>query len=240
MPSFLSFFRKDATAGDTHVTTAIGNEKDKKKKKPKAQSFSTTIGQNTKLPVTKPDAAAMAEQTLGKSGARHSKSDMALLQTIHDHACALGASCPTDGIDPDAAAATYAKGDTTFSIPVTVMKADPDQQLIFGWASVVEQDGKIIVDKQGDMISPEELEKAAYDFTLYDRRHGDMHELVGTGRMVESMVFTKDKQAALGIDLKKVGWWVGFKVDDPRVWAGYKRGERPEFSIGGVGQRVES
>jgi hypothetical protein len=30
-----------------------------------------------------------------------------------------------------------------------------------------------------------------------------------------------------------VGWWTGFKVDSPALWAAHKRGERPEFSIGG-------
>jgi hypothetical protein len=51
------------------------------------------------------------------------------------------------------------------------------------------------------------------------------------------MVFTKDKQAALGIDLGLVGWWVGFKVNDEGTRAAIKRGDLPEFSIGGSGRR---
>ena len=127
----------------------------------------------------------------------------------------------------------------SWSIPFTVAKADPDQRLIFGWASVVEQDGQLVIDKQGDIILPEDLEKAAYDFVLYARKHGEMHDRIGTGQLVESMVFTREKQAALGVDLKKVGWWVGFKVNDDKTWAAHKRGELPEFSIGGSGRRVE-
>lgn len=126
-----------------------------------------------------------------------------------------------------------------WSIPFKITKADPDQQLIFGWASVVEKEGHLVIDKQGDIILPEDLEKAAYDFVLYARQHGDMHKNIGTGRLVESMVFTKEKQAALGIDLKKVGWFVGFRVDDPEVWQANKRGDLPEFSIGGSGKRIE-
>ena len=126
-----------------------------------------------------------------------------------------------------------------WSIPFTIAKADADQQLIFGWASIVEKDGALIIDKQGDAILPVDLEKAAYDFVLTARNHGDMHDTIGTGRLVESMVFTKDKQAALGIDLGKVGWWTGFKVDSPEVWAAHKRGDRPDFSIGGSGVREE-
>ena len=126
-----------------------------------------------------------------------------------------------------------------WSIPFTVAKADVDQQLIFGWASVVEKDGQLVIDKQGDAITPADLEAAAYDFVLHARQHGDMHKAASTGRMVESMVFTKQKQQALGIDLGKVGWWAGFKIDAPEVWAAHKRGERPEFSIGGTGRRTE-
>ena len=126
------------------------------------------------------------------------------------------------------------------SIPFTIAKADADQQLIFGWASVVEEGGRLIVDKQGDAILPEDLEKAAYDFVLYARQHGEMHKTLGTGRLVESMVFTTEKQAALGIDLGKVGWWVGFKGDNAGTWAAHKRGALPEFSIGGSARRVEA
>ena len=51
------------------------------------------------------------------------------------------------------------------------------------------------------------------------------------------MVFTRQKQEALGIDLGKVGWFVGFKVDDADVWAKIKSGERPMFSIAGKAKR---
>lgn len=121
---------------------------------------------------------------------------------------------------------------------VKVSKADPDQMKIWGWASVVEIDGKQVVDKQGDVIYPEDLQKAAHDYVLYSRQMGDMHERVGTGRLVESVVFTADLQKALGIDLKKVGWFVGFKVDDADLWKNIKGGKMPEFSIGGKASRV--
>lgn len=120
-----------------------------------------------------------------------------------------------------------------WSVPFKVAKADEEQRLIFGWASVVEISGQEVVDRQGDIISPEELESAAYDFVLSSRAHGHMHDVTGTGQLVESMVFTKEKQAALGIDIGKVAWWVGFYVESDDVWDALKRGELPEFSIGG-------
>ena len=135
--------------------------------------------------------------------------------------------------------AVKAAGNDNWTVPFAVMKMDPDQCLIFGWASVIERDGIAIIDKQGDIIPAEELEKAAYDFVLYSREHDDLHNGGPTGRCVESMVFTIDKQQALGVDLGKVGWWVGFKVDDPALWEAHKRGERPEFSIGGSAYRQQ-
>ncbi|HZT90295.1 MAG TPA: XkdF-like putative serine protease domain-containing protein [Stellaceae bacterium] len=138
------------------------------------------------------------------------------------------------------------KRDAGWRLPFEVRKAEPEQQLIFGWASVVTKNGELVVDKQQDVIEPAELEKAAYEFVLYSRAQGDMHEKVGVGRMIESMVFTKEKQDALGIVVKDEagrqieGWWIGFKVDDPGVWAAHKQGERPEFSIGGMAVSQEA
>lgn len=116
-----------------------------------------------------------------------------------------------------------------------VKKVAEEQRQIFGWASVVTKDGSVIFDKQGHAIPPEELEAAAYEYVLTFRDQGHMHDQLGVGRMIESFVFTKQKQEALGIDLGLEGWWVGFKVDSDQVWESHKRGELPEFSIGGHG-----
>jgi len=118
-----------------------------------------------------------------------------------------------------------------------VIKADKAKQLVFGWASIVEQGGKSVVDKQGDVISEDEMEKMAYKFTLTSRTAGEMHEKVGVGKLVESIAFTKEKQKALGIDLGKVGWWLGFKVTDNNVWNKIEKGEYKSFSIHGKGVR---
>jgi len=130
-------------------------------------------------------------------------------------------------------------GSKAWSIPLDIKKAEPDKQLIFGWASVVEKDGVAIIDKQGDVIAVDDLENAAYVYVMESRTHGDMHNATYMAKMVESMVFTKEKQEALGIDLGQVGWWVGFKVDNPELWDAHKRGERPEFSIGGAAVPVD-
>lgn len=128
--------------------------------------------------------------------------------------------------------------DGSFEFTVDVKKVVPDQQMIFGWLSVASANGIEIIDKQGDIIPIVELEKAAYEFVLYSRTHGEMHSKIGTGRLVESMVFTPEKAVA-GIMAKNekgeaiMGWWGGFRVDDPGTWARHKSGALPEFSIGG-------
>lgn len=120
-----------------------------------------------------------------------------------------------------------------WTLPLDIRKADPDQQLVFGWASVIEKNGVIVTDKQGDQILSSAMEPAAYDFVLNSRDMGDMHEATGRGRLVESMMFTLEKQQTLGIDLGMVGWWTGFFVECPDLWKAYRAGHRPEFSIGG-------
>lgn len=119
-----------------------------------------------------------------------------------------------------------------------IAKVDEDQRLVFGWASVVEaEDGSPLEDLQGDVISTDEIEKAAYRFVLDSRKAGEMHERTeGIGRLVESFVLTAEKADALGIS-KRSGWWVGFKIDDDETWAKVKKGDFRMFSIGGKARR---
>lgn len=125
-----------------------------------------------------------------------------------------------------------------------IKKLDEDRKLVFGWLSVaVDKSGNVVVDSQDDIIPEHELENAAYEFVLYSRRGDEMHAKKGVSRLVESMVFTREKQAALGIPegvLPMCGWWVGFKVDDAEVWAKVKAGEYRAFSFGGRAVPVEA
>jgi hypothetical protein len=128
---------------------------------------------------------------------------------------------------------------------VNVAKIAPEKQLVFGWLSVaVDNDGELVEDLHEDAIPPEELEGAAYEFVLIHRNAGEMHERTqGVGRLVESFCTTPEKLKAMGIPqgtLPDCGWWVGFKVDDPDVWAKIKSGEYAAFSIGGTAMREEA
>jgi hypothetical protein len=123
----------------------------------------------------------------------------------------------------------------------TIVKYDEDKKLVFGWASIIKDTyGKVLLDRQDDFIdSEEELEKAAYDYVLRSRDGGEMHIRKGVSTMVESIVLSEEKQSALGIPagIVPIGWWVGFKVNDSRVWQEVKKGGYIGFSVHGTGKR---
>lgn len=130
---------------------------------------------------------------------------------------------------------------TSGSRTFRIMKSDDEKRLVFGWANIaVRVGGEIIQDFQDDVIDIEELEQAAYNFTAEFGTAGEMHRRGGIGRLVESIVFTKEKSAALGIppNILPEGWWVGFRIDDDEVWEKIKNGTYSMFSIEGTAERV--
>lgn len=123
-----------------------------------------------------------------------------------------------------------------------IQKSEDDKMLAFGWANVaISASGEQLQDYHDDLIDTNELEQAAYAFVELYREGGEMHERGGCAVLVESMVFTKEKQNAIGIPEGTLpeGWWIGFKVTDPDVWDKVKSGEYPMFSIEGEAVREE-
>lgn len=124
-----------------------------------------------------------------------------------------------------------------------IMKSDDEKRLVFGWANVsVRADGELIKDWQDDIVEPDVLENAAYQFAELYREGGEMHERGGTAVMIESMVFTEEKMQAMGIPpgTLPVGWWIGFRILDDDVWEKVKVGTYSMFSIEGEAERVET
>ncbi len=126
----------------------------------------------------------------------------------------------------------------TFSI----LKSEDDKRLVFGWASVaLTVDGEALEDRQSDMIDPEDLEEAAYDYVLNFRDTGEEHipSMRKRGKLVESCVLTREKQRAMGIPegIVPVGWWIGFHIDDDDAWQRVKNGTYQMFSIEGKANR---
>ncbi len=126
----------------------------------------------------------------------------------------------------------------SWEIRARVAKVDAEQRLAFGWASVaVDAAGRPVIDHQGDLIPVEELERAAYDYVIRSRDASEMHGRRGVATLVESVVLTPEKYAALGLPIGPLGWWVGFRVTDDAVWQRVKAGDFREFSIGGSATR---
>jgi hypothetical protein len=121
-------------------------------------------------------------------------------------------------------------------------KARESEQLVSGWASVsVNANGSVPLDWQDDIIAPETLEKAAINFMMDYRESGVMHEGDSVGTVVESIVFTKEKQEAIGIPegTVPIGWFITVKVHDTSVFAKVKDGTYKMFSIQGKCRRVK-
>lgn len=128
------------------------------------------------------------------------------------------------------------------SVGFDVYKAREDAMLVSGWANVaIDKNGEAPLDWQDDVIAPETLEKAAVNFMLEYRGSGEMHRGDSKGTVVESIVLTKEKQAAIGIPEGTVpeGWFITVKVHDPDVFAKVKDGTYRMFSIQGTAKRVK-
>lgn len=123
---------------------------------------------------------------------------------------------------------------------IQIAKANDDQNLVFGWANVaLKADGNIPLDWQGDVIPPQVLESAAYQFVLKYRETGERHMGDCVGYLVESMMFTKEKMQTLGIPEGTLpeAWWIGFYIPDDDVYAKVKSGQYRMFSIEGRAMR---
>lgn len=122
-----------------------------------------------------------------------------------------------------------------------IVKSDNESQTVFGWAYVTHnRNGELNIDKSGDFVETvDEIEKTAYDFVLKSRKGDADHTNVHASDLVESIVFTPDKIAKLGLPAGSLplGWWVGFKVNDAATWDRVKKGELKAFSVHGKGTR---
>lgn len=123
-----------------------------------------------------------------------------------------------------------------------ITKAKEDECLVSGWANVaINADGSLPLDWQDDVIKPDVLEKAAINFMVDCRESGVMHKGEAQGVVVESIVFTKEKQQAIGIPEGCVpeGWFITVKVTNEEVFKAVKEGTYKMFSIQGNAKRVK-
>jgi cation transport regulator ChaB len=128
---------------------------------------------------------------------------------------------------------------TKANIEGKILKADDEQRMVYGWASVVTEKGEPVVDRQGDVIEPETLVKAVNNFMEHIRVGKAMHTGEQVGVVVHSFPVTKELGDALGIHSDREGWIVAYKVYDDAVWNMVKSGELAAFSIGGRAMKEE-
>ena len=143
--------------------------------------------------------------------------------------------------DAEAAAFRQANGvvkrgkPVEFTKKVPIEKVDEELRIVWGWAYVCEEHGETVVDHSLQIVDAAEVQKAAHGFVQNSRTGGVMHA-GEAGHIVDSLFFSKELQEALGCDLGKVGWFIGFHVDDDEAWNLVKRGVLRMFSIGGFSE----
>jgi len=120
-----------------------------------------------------------------------------------------------------------------------ILKTDDEQRLVYGWASVITEDGTPLVDRQGDVIEADTMVKAVNKFMEHIRVGKMMHKGDQVGQVVHSMPLTNEIGEALGVSSSREGWIVALKVFDDEVWSLVKSGQLTAFSIGGKAKRKE-
>ncbi len=121
-----------------------------------------------------------------------------------------------------------------------ILKIDPEQRIAYGWASVVTENGAPVIDRQGDIIDPQELSRAASQFMRKSRSAKQMHAGPPVGEVLHSLPLTDDLAKSLGLDSARQGWIVGIRVNDDSVWQKVKSGQLGAFSIGGQAVKEEA
>lgn len=134
---------------------------------------------------------------------------------------------------------TLRKSDTNFESYGQVTKMDTEQRIVYGYASVISKDGVPIVDRQGDIITAQELEKAASQFMLGTRTGLTMHKGEPTTTIIHSFPMTEETKKAYQIESPYEAWLIAVKVHDDETWDKVKNGELKDFSIGGKAQRKD-
>lgn len=123
--------------------------------------------------------------------------------------------------------------------PETIIK-DDTKNCLFGWAYVaIKKDGAQVVDHSEEFVKEEnfeDLELATYAYNLEFREADTQHDMVTKGFLIESMVFTKEKMAKMGIPegILPQGVWMGFFFPDDNEYARIRKMKKPMFSLYGA------
>lgn len=127
-----------------------------------------------------------------------------------------------------------AEGETNVHKEVKILKGEDDEQrLVYG--VVYEPD---VEDAHEDVMSAEEIEKAAHKFMTDYRNIDKQHSFeAGSGDLVESYVAPADFTVN-GETITKGSWVITTKASE-EVWESIKKGEITGYSMGGIAEVEE-
>ncbi|PEU21923.1 XkdF-like putative serine protease domain-containing protein [Bacillus wiedmannii] len=117
---------------------------------------------------------------------------------------------------------------------IPILKTEEEKQLITG---VVYE--PLVEDSHDDMMTAEEIEKAAYTF-MENYQHIDKQhdEIAGKGTVVENWIAKSDMMVG-DQEVTAGTWLMTVRVDDEETWEQVKKGDITGFSMGGFAERVE-
>ena len=117
----------------------------------------------------------------------------------------------------------------TVSGKYKICKKDNGKHRVFGYA-IIGNGEKEIESQLGYSVSAKDFELAIYEFI----RNMPTNDMSNPVRIIESCVFTKEKQQAIGIPigiLPPLAYWIGLEIYDKSIWEMIKSSEFPVFAI---------
>jgi hypothetical protein len=121
--------------------------------------------------------------------------------------------------------------DVEFDVRV-IKDNDSSQKLLYG--VVYEPDS---VDAHDDLMSAEEIEKTAHEFTIRYRNIDNEHNLIaGAGEVVESYIAPCNLEIN-NSEVKKGSWILVTKATD-EIWQGYVDGDITGYSMFGIARKT--
>lgn len=124
------------------------------------------------------------------------------------------------------------------SITFKIEKADKTGRWVAGWLSVVQKDGKVVEDSQGDRMTMETLRAGVHKYMRGSRVIKKQHSGEQIGEMSEIIMIDDDFAKAHGITHGKRGAWGLAEITDAEVQKSVARGDVTGWSMGGKGKRT--
>jgi hypothetical protein len=202
-----------------------------------------TLGDATEVEAETDYRPVGGSSFVAKRGARNSRSDLSMIQSMHDNAVSLGASCPTTkSVEPERVVKATAG---------PVLKSDDAKRYTFGpwYPASPETPSSDHLDAHGDVATADDLQEAVWDYVRNGDRSirkqhlgaehviGEWVELVSWPHAVTVPMTTADgstveKSFEPGTVFMGVVW-----SDD--AWDDVQKGLIRGYSLGGSAVRVD-